>query len=407
MDSVLMIVIFFAVLIGGSAIRSIVRTTKRKQKLEEDERKRNEKTAKINGMIKAGTWEFPLDKFYLRCKKENLIALDNEYSFLKAKQIAEQVILEADRHIDLANCVEYLSKDHLEDYFKAGELNYIDKQAKKEADKQRIAKKPTNSSPKAKQKVFMERASEIAAVSGNDKRVMMLKTMISDIDKKIMAKHEGEKALRQVGMIYAEQQQKESDWAIIGGIAEGIAGPAAGVMAATETMVNNNRIREHNAAMRKATMDIMSGLTDVMGDRIQLEESRGQLYKKLNEARQKIVLSKPTAEEIMKNIEISEMSVQRYRSGVVSVALTVALKNPFELDVPDGVNMVVDGTLKGEVWFEDVYVGDVFLPLPLYGIPSNMTEKITLDGMCGRSVKAEGEHTVRFGNTQNLWIMEA
>ena len=168
MDSFLMIVIFFAVLIGGSAIRSSIRSTKINQKIEEDERKRNEETTKINGMIKAGTWEFPVDKFYLRCKKENIISLDNEYSFLKAKQIAEQVIKGENRYIELANCAAYLRKDRLEDYFKAGEWNYIDKQAKKEADKQRTAKKPTNSSPKAKQKVFMERASEIAAVSGCD-----------------------------------------------------------------------------------------------------------------------------------------------------------------------------------------------------------------------------------------------
>ena len=76
-------------------------------------------------------------------------------------------------------------------------------------------------------------------------------------------------------------------------------------------------------------------------------------------------------------------------------------------DVPDDVDTVVDGTIKGEVWFEDSFVDEVIFPLPLYGIPSNITEEVTLDGMCGRSVEYDGKYTVKITDNQNLWIMEA
>lgn len=94
-------------------------------------------------------------------------------------------------------------------------------------------------------------------------------------------------------------------------------------------------------------------------------------------------------------------------SGVLAVSMPISLKEPFVLDVPNDVCMVVDGVLKAEVWFEDKRVDSVFFPLPMYGIPTNMTAEIILDGMCGRSVEFDGEYTVKIADTQNLWIMEA
>jgi hypothetical protein len=69
--------------------------------------------------------------------------------------------------------------------------------------------------------------------------------------------------------------------------------------------------------------------------------------------------------------------------------------------------MVVDGTIKGKVYFEDKLVGDVIFPLPLYGILSNNTVEVTLDGMCGASVEYDGEYTVKIVDHHNLWVMEA
>lgn len=42
-------------------------------------------------------------------------------------------------------------------------------------------------------------------------------------------------------------QEKESDWAVLGGIAEGVAGPVAGVVTAVNAMQKNQKVRERNA----------------------------------------------------------------------------------------------------------------------------------------------------------------
>ena len=211
--------------------------------------------------------------------------------------------------------------------------------------------------------------------------------------------------MQQLGMIYAEQQKKESSWAIMGGIADGIAGPAAGVVAAANTMVNNARIREHNAAVRKSSVEMLSGSISVNGNIIQVNEEIDAVSKQLTQIKQKVVLSNPTLNEIEKNINIGKIHVKKKQSGVLCAAVSLVLKKPFALDVPDGVSMVVDGTLKGEVLYGNKLVGDIYFPFPLYGIATNMGVEVTLDGMCGRSVELEGDYTVKITD-MNLWIME-
>ena len=93
--------------------------------------------------------------------------------------------------------------------------------------------------------------------------------------------------------------------------------------------------------------------------------------------------------------------------GVLECTLDIELKKPLALDVPEGLNMVVDGTVRAKVMMEDIYVGDVDFPLPIYGIPCDMTKSVTLDGMCARSMEYDGKYTLELAEEQNLWVMEA
>lgn len=401
----LLTMLFFCVIAGVCVSiensRQKAKNKQRQQELEKQEQQIKIEQEKRNLAAKEGKWNFPAADFYRLCRDNHITDLNNEYSTQKALKIAKELIEKSD--IDVAYCSDYLSVKSLKEHFIKGQLRVED------ADKKLLQeqKMPRAANPIDPEKKFIERASELSRVSGCDKRVKMLSNLSNDYSAKIVAMREGEKALMQLGMIYADQQKKESSWAVMGGIAEGIAGPAAGIMAASNTMENNRKIREYNASMRKASMDILSGIPSVAGDRYQLEEERVKIDQKRNEAKNKVVLSKPTAEEIWQNIKAGKATVKKNPSGVLKVALPVTIQKPFALDVPDGVEMVVDGTIKGEVWFEDNLVGEVFLPLPIYGIPSNMTAEVTLDGMCGRSVEFEGEYTVKIADTQNLWIMEA
>ena len=56
---------------------------------------------------------------------------------------------------------------------------------------------------------------------------------------------------------------------------------------------------------------------------------------------------------------------------------------------------------------EEIYVGYVEFPLPIYGIPYKMTNEVVLDGMCAMSMEYDGRFSLRIDDDQNLWIMEA
>lgn len=378
--------------------------TRRKMKKQEAERARKkleeerkwQRHKEINQRVKEGKWVFPAEDFYRKCRENHIEKLDSEFSVRKATQIAETVIKEANPDIFLDNCKEYLKKTRLEEYLYTGRIA-----VKKEEER------PRNANPNKQERTFIRRAKELSRQSEHRKRMKMLEDMASDYKVRIDQLREGEEALMQLGMIYADQRKKETSWAVMGGIAEGIAGSAAGIMAAANTMENNRTIREYNASMRKASMDIVSGIPDMMGDRIQLETELAQIEQQLSNIQSKVTLKNPSTDEIWENIQLGKPTIKKKESGVLAVSLPVAVKKPFVLDVPEGVLMVLDGTIKGEVWFEDNLVGEVFFPLPIYGIPSNMTAEVTLDGMCGRSVGFDGEYTVKIADTQNLWIMEA
>lgn len=408
-----------------------------KEKKEEQER-RDDKLNQELQELKDGKWVFPAEKFYRLCQESHISSLDNEFSINKAAMIAKEIIIktfgekaleagveidldkygdylseesivkylenpiESDLDIDLENYGEYLKKERLEEFFSKGEA-YA-----KESDARGLLLKkvPRNAKPNEQEKAFLERSSVLSGLSGRDKRKKMLSNLCNDYTKKICDLIKGEEALRKLGMIYADQQKNESSWAIMGGIAEGIAGPAAGLIAASDTIENNRKIQEFNASMRQASMDIMRGIPSVAGNRFQLQEESEKIRKQLDETTNKVVFSQPDATEIWQNIKVAEATVQKNPSGVLEVSLPVTIQEPFVLDVPEGVGMVVDGTIKGEVWFEDKLVGEVFFPLPIYGIPCNMTAEVTLDGMCGRSVEYDGEYTVKIADAQNLWVME-
>lgn len=404
MDPFVLCLILFVAAILAFPVLFQINKHKLGRELEEEEKKVQDwkekifaEREKINQQVKEGTWEFPVEPFYAACKEASVTTLETEYGISKAKLIASDIMFNAGVYRD--NQKLYLKPHVLKKYFAEGQILA--------GDTVKQQKQPRDASPTEEERTFIRRAAELAPLSGIDKRREMLAFLWGEYSTKIRAVQEGQEALMQLGMIYAGQQQKEGDWAIVGGIASGIAGPIAGIMAASETIANNSKIREHNEAMRKASMDIMSGIPSLAGNEFKLERERDEISKQQMEIWNKVVLSSITSEDIWANIQLGKPEVKKNASGVLAVSLPVSIKKPFILDVPENIVMVVDGTIKGEVWFEDKLVGEVFFPLPLYGIPTNMTADVTLDGMCGRFVKYDGKYTVKIADKQSLWIMEA
>lgn len=364
---------------------------------------KQEKQDAIDKTIFDGTWEFPVERFYRECEKANATQLNNEFSQRKIRQVAEMLIREESPDIDLNKCEYYFRTEQLTNFLNKGRQLAKKSDARKRAEQ----KTPSMASPDYKEKTFIQRATWVSMLKGNEKRVKMLSDLIQDFNRQIEEIKQGEAAMKQLGMIYMQQQKKEGDWAIAAGVAEGLAGPVAGFMTASQVMENNREVRRHNEAMRNASREVLSGSLSLSSDRYKLERQKKQAEERCKEATEKIALSKPNAAEIWKHIQVGRYEIKKEETGVLHIALPVHIETPFALDVPANVKTVVDGTLKAEVRFEDKLVGTVNFPLPLYGIPTNMTAEVTLDGMLDRSVEFNGEYTLKMSNSHNLWIMEA
>lgn len=375
-----------------------------RQALEEKTRRENEEREAIQQSAKNGTWVFPSEKFYQQCTEQKLANTFGEYGFKKTKLIAEQLIRETCPEADMSCFQSYLTKKKLQEFLETGK-SQAEQTAKKKLEESKRVREADADSYEA---IFMHRSSAVAGLTGCQKRVQMLTDLISDYDEEIQKLKDGEEAMKQLAMIYTGAQKKESDWAILGGAANGIAGSAASAAVIWDTMKKNGEIAKYNESMRKASMDVLSGTISVAGNRIKAEEERENVKIRREEAREKITLSKPDANEIWNNIHIGQnYSVKRYDSGVLHVSISLGFLRSFALNIPQGVHMVVDGTIRANVTMDGIDIGTAEFPLPLYGIPCEADAMVTLDGMCGWSTEFQGKYSLHFADQQNLWIMEA
>lgn len=378
-----------------------------KQKKEEQEEAAQlarEKIDKFNQAGKEHKWTLPAEKFYQQCSNAFITQISNEFEFGKAKAIVEQLVKDDCPEADLDCFQEYFTKDSLQNYMRQGKpLAEKTAQRKLEESKRVLPANATKEEAK-----FIRRADALSVKTSCNKRVTMLTDLLEDCDQRIKELHDGEEAMLQLATIYAGMQKKEKNWASIGGFAEGLAGPAAGIMAASDAMRDNYEIRKYNEEMRQTSIDIIKGAhMSNITDQYKLKKERGNIQQQIEEAKTKVTLTNPTAQQIWNHFSVGDARVVKNESGVLECSVSVRQEEPFHLDVPNGVNMVVDGTLEGDIWIEEMYVGSVDLPLPLYGIPCNTSSEVTVDGMCGKSMEYIGKYSLKLRAAQNLWIMEA
>jgi len=206
--------------------------------------------------------------------------------------------------------------------------------------------------------------------------------------------------------LYWKSQHNDVDWALLGGIAEGIAGPAAGVAVALDTMSQNAKKEEENRMLRYSAVEVTLSGTEIEYDIERTEKRLDKMKENIETSKRKVVLSKPEGKEIAKYISIEKTNFDRIDDGVLKITANVFLKNPLDLDVPKSTKMVVDGTISGKVFYEGNFVDNVKLVLSIYGITNASKQVATITGYCTKSAEYPGEYTLEITDMTNLWVME-
>lgn len=370
----------------------------RRAKLETE---KNEKERERKQVL-AGTWNFPAEELCRFCHENRSDNLDNGYALKKARAFIIQFFEKRGYTED--DCKAYLDINRIKAMLEAGEANY----QKEEKDKHWELTRTRTANVNNGEKMYVARAESLANLRGEKKRIQMIQDLRDDYKTRIGQLIAAEQAMQTLTFLYAQQMKKESDWAIAGGIADGIAGPGAGVAAALNTMASNEQIRKHNDSMQSAAMAASKGQMEMAGNRYSLEKQLPVIEKDLEVAKTKIAFDYPSASEIWNDLDVVNCVLKKdEKTNVLNIEMQIRVKNQLPVNAPEGVETVVDGVLRGTVMCDDVMVGTIYLPLPIYGVPNQKSRDIKVEGIYDRYVNYQGTYKIKFDDTQNLWIMEA
>ncbi len=388
----------------GVAIKDANNKSKQKKLDKQLEKERIQKTNAINSSVEKGTWKFPVLLFYNECKLVNVSSFSDEYSIKKGKQICQKI---------LEN--NLVSEQHYSKYFDDMQSLYNSgkEQFEYEKNQERLKIEKWNNTPQKcdlsdEQKNIVNHFDSLINCVDTEKRIKMLNKLALEIKEKIEQKERAAESARILGEAIATSayQEKKADWAIMGGIASGIAGPGAGAAVAIDTMNKNAEIDARNnqnkAAAFKMGMDVWDLSDKALNDVSKLKEKLNNTYELIDETREKIVLDNPRNEELFNYLNVNSKSVQKQSNNALKI--TLSINNAYKPDVPDAVTMVVDGMLKATIYSEEKYIGEVNIALPTFGLDC-INRTVNLTTYCDTYLPKNTSYDVKV-ECRNLWVME-
>ena len=169
---------------------------KHKEEQKEQKKQEEERINHLNQQAKEGKWQFPAEKFFKLCEKENVKDLDNSFSLEKAKLLAERCINETTPELTKDNYAGYLTEDSIKAAWREGLLLVAEAEQKEIERKKQIK----DVSPNETEGRFLKRAKELAILRGSAQRVRMLENMSNDYMRRVREITEAEQAMKQLGL---------------------------------------------------------------------------------------------------------------------------------------------------------------------------------------------------------------
>ncbi len=313
------------------------------------------------------------EKFYKRCLTEGVDSLDGVHKEQKALLIAQDMKLKD------------LSVEAIRRAFASGEIAY----------KNSVSEGKTFEREQELSKLRIDELQVLAGamkyygLHGRDKRIAMLEDMYEEAKKNMK-----EAELRK-GFAKSTMLQKEHDWAIHGGIASGIAGPAAGLVTAMQVETKNAAIREYNAQMAP----YVSMVTSACSDEAEFYKREMQRYRSdIQKTNIKLVADDPT-QKVFENLIIKNMKYAVSETGAVVVEADFDINENY--CIFEEIEPSIDGVVAARLIENGVHVGTSYFVLPVDGVH----KKVRLASICTRTTKPNAKYEVEYSPV-DLWAIE-
>lgn len=309
----------------------------------------------------------PLDRFFVEC------VLADCGDFSKPKNVARAQLLADKYGLTYPQGIAALYHQGLEAHktitgrSTANRLN--DKRQEEQAEFQRLIK--------------------YAGYTGKAKTVAMLTDQMNAL------RSSAKSSDRYAEMLMRSGQQRERDWALWGGVADGIAGFGAGVSTALDIQRQNIQIRAQNEANMRAAMPAYMAIT---GNASQDRRNADAIQTQIQLLNEKLTVD-IAPEAVMKKLSVTNTTVDVSETGAFKVTATVSAKE--KLFIFDDVPAMADGSIMAHLYDGNQEVGRAVMVLPVNGV----TTKVGIAGI-GLSGAVPGRnYTVRFTANQ-LWMRE-
>lgn len=211
---------------------------------------------------------------------------------------------------------------------------------------------------------------------------------------------------------YSAVAEKESSWGWQAGIANGLAGPAAGLATAMEVEMENAEIRARNEVRRQQIISNAAKWSESIKYEVPKEiTSNCVKYGSIKDNADKKLVENLPQDVLFEKLTIDVENVEATATGAVRLSVK-AVSEPFF--IYEKVNACVDGHLDVKLLFEGETVCSTVFSLPMEGsvadecrtvLFNNIPKKHFTDRIVKRLSEKSGKYTLEF-SPNNLWGME-
>lgn len=387
--------IILGLLLGVVVVVIAAKQQARKNKAAAEKQKRIEEEARqqLIRELENGKWVFPVETLHAKftAKFGEIFTSElKESTYQRAKIIAEEILEEC--RIPQQYFEQYTNRNTIERYF--SEMWERKQEEKQKANEQKL------SQLRVSEATLEEECVRYADYIGKDKSIRYCEYQISECKSILFLCAQQTNNVKQgAETTYAYGKQKESSWAVHGGIASGIAGGAAGVATAIEVERKNAEIRQQNAQLAQSVAHMTIAQMDRIWEKENAaEESLKKWEEKLEKA--KVLLTQSLDEnELLAQLNPSIKSITVSETGAINLKVTVLPAQ--NLFIYDDIAATIDGSIKAIIKADGQPVGTAICTLPFSGV----SYKSVVDGICLQPTKRSETYQVEFV-PNHLWAAE-
>lgn len=322
-------------------------------------------------------------EFYLKCQEEGISDLKTNADKARIRLIAENNGIIANEE----ECVKM---------FKLG----IDKFRQQKKSEKELANWADIKEQRKNETEQISEAIKISELFGREKPIYFCQKEINKLQSSI---DENEKQINTIkngtSALINASKVKEQNWALRGGIAEGIAGSAAGVATALETQSKNAQIRAYNDAMTKSAIKNELQLTSKYYENIYyLERQISWQEEKIDYHKKRLIEELPEIDLLEK---LNPKIIEQKTTKTGALKLTVQT-NAVGIFIYNDVKATIDGSFKALFINENNDVIDeIYFCLPYDG--ADKTHHLT--GYSSKNIGKDKNCKIIFIPV-NLWAVE-